>query len=266
MNTKRIFNIDLLNITQSSLLQQFTKGVMYTPNVDHLVRLQKDFHFYNVYKNADWIICDSNIVYWSLKFLGTPIAQVIPGSSFFSSYCQFHKFNDDVRIFLLGAAPGVAQTALFNINKKIGRKIVVGAHSPSYGFENDEDECEYLIDLVNQSGATVLAVGVGAPKQEKWIDKYRYSFDNINLFMAIGATIDFESGNVKRAPKYFQAVGFEWFYRLLQDPKRLVKRYLIDDLPFFYYLIRQRLGFYENPFPVRSKTETELESSTTSYK
>ncbi len=84
-----------------------------------------------------------------------------------------------------------------NINRRVGRQIVVGAHSPSYGFEKNEQECEELIHIVNESGATVLLVGAGAPKQEKWIAKYRSRMSGVKLFMALGATIDFEAGNIK---------------------------------------------------------------------
>ena len=69
----------------------------------------------------------------------------------------------------MGAKEGVAQKAMEEINQRVGRQIVVGAHSPSFGFEKNEDECKELIDIVNKSGANVLLVGVGAPKQEKWI-------------------------------------------------------------------------------------------------
>ena len=108
--------------------------------------------------------------------------------------CSIDHANDpNCRIFLLGAAEGVADKAMENINRKVGRQIVVGTHSPSFGFEKDERECMELVDIVNASDATVLLVGVGAPKQEKWIAKYRSQMFNIKLFMALGATIDFEA-------------------------------------------------------------------------
>lgn len=86
------------------------------------------------------------------------------------------------------------------INQKVGRNIVVGAHSPSYGFEKKPEECEKLVHIINESGANVLLVGVGAPKQEKWIMKYRNRMPRIDIFMGLGATIDFEAGTLKRAP------------------------------------------------------------------
>jgi exopolysaccharide biosynthesis WecB/TagA/CpsF family protein len=243
----KILNIEIDNLTLPELLHQLDSGVLITPNVDHLIKLQKDREFYKVYQNADWIICDSRILAKCLKFLDTPVIEVIPGSSFFTEFYLYHKDNENMKIFLLGAAEGVAQKAMQNINTRVGRKIVVGAHSPSFGFENNEAECQEIIRLINATDANVLVVGVGAPKQEKWIYKYKKRLISINLFMALGATIDFEAGNVKRAPQIFQKMSLEWLYRMFQQPKRLVKRYLIDDLPVFWYIFRQKIG-YKNPF------------------
>ena len=126
--------------------------------------------------------------------------------------------------------------------------MVVGAHSPSFGFEKHEDECEELVRIVNESGANVLLVGVGAPKQEKWIMKYRDKMPEVKVFMALGATIDFEAGTLKRAPKIWQKIGMEWLYRCMKEPKRLFKRYFVDDMQFFYYFGKQLLGIYKDPF------------------
>ena len=134
------------------------------------------------------------------------------------------------------------------INCKVGRRIVVGAHSPSFGFEKDERECDELVDIVNRSGANVLLVGVGAPKQEKWIMKYRDRMPGVDVFMALGATIDFEAGTLKRAPVFWQKTGMEWLYRCLKEPKRLFRRYFVDDMQFFFYFAKQLLGVYKDPF------------------
>jgi exopolysaccharide biosynthesis WecB/TagA/CpsF family protein len=126
--------------------------------------------------------------------------------------------------------------------------MIVGAHSPSFGFEKNEEECAKIIELINQSGATVLAVGVGAPKQENFISKYKDQFTNIKIFLAIGATIDFEAGNIKRAPKWISEIGMEWLYRLLAEPKRLWKRYLVHGPSFFWLILKQKLNLYVDPF------------------
>ena len=246
--TIRILNVDMLAITEEQLLEEMNKGVLITPNIDHLVKLQHNKELYDAYKQSEWIVCDSKIVYLLSKLLKNSLPMAIPGSSFFTAFYEYHREDNNCKIFLLGAAEGVADKAREKINEKVGREIVVGAKSPSFGFEKKEDECEELVKRVNESGANVLVVGVGAPKQEKWIMKYRNSMPNIELFMALGATIDFEAGNIKRAPKIFQKLALEWLYRFIKEPKRLFKRYFIDDMQFFYYFGKQLMGKYKDPF------------------
>lgn len=248
MNKVAMLNVDIQSLTQQELLKRLDKGVLITPNVDHLVKLQKDKDFYDVYQKAEWVVCDSKILYLMSKLLKEPLPEAIPGSSFFTAYYMYHKNDRNCKIFLLGAAEGIAEKAMKNINEKVGRRIVVGAHSPSYGFEKNEQECEELVRIVNESGANVLLVGVGAPKQEKWIMKYRDMMPGVDVFMALGATIDFEAGTLKRAPKVWQKCGMEWLYRVIKEPKRLFKRYFVDDMQFFYYFTLQLLGLYKNPF------------------
>ena len=248
MNVIKILNIAILSLTQKELLEKLDKGVLITPNVDHLVKLQRDREFYNVYQKAEWVVCDSKILYLLSKLLKHPLPEAIPGSSFFTAYYTYHKEDRDCRIFLLGAKSSIAAKAMERINEKVGRQIVVGAHSPSFGFEKKEQECEEIIEIVNKSGANVLLVGVGAPKQEKWIMKYRDRMPNVKLFMALGATIDFEAGTLKRAPMFWQKIGMEWLYRVLKEPRRLFKRYFIDDMQFFFYYVKQLLGLYKDPF------------------
>ena len=138
--TIKILNSNILSLTQMDLLDQLQRGVLITPNLDHLVKLQHDREFYKVYRQAEWVVCDSKILYLLSKLLKHPLPEAIPGSSFFTAFYMFHKDDPDCRIFLLGAKEGIAQKAMERINEKVGRKIVVGAHSPSFGFEKNERE------------------------------------------------------------------------------------------------------------------------------
>lgn len=250
METIKLLNVQISNVSLSEILEKIEAGgVLYTPNVDHLVRLQKDPNFYQIYMEADYRICDSQIMYYASRFLGSPIREKIAGSDFFPAFYRYYQHDENIRIFLLGSRAGVAQKAQEIINRKLGRNIIVGAHSPSFGFENYQDECQRLVELINRSDATVLAVGVGSPKQEKWIHQYKSQLKHIKIFMAIGATIDFEAGLVPRAPRLMSDSGLEWLYRLISEPKRLWKRYLVDDLLFFWLILKQRTNRYRNPFP-----------------
>ncbi len=246
--TVRLLNIDVTSVTESGLLDALEKGLVVTPNVDHFVHLQKNQEFYEAYQSAEWIVCDSRIVYFLSKLLPESLPEAIPGSSFLGSFYMYHKNDKECRIFLLGAAEGVAHQAMDQINRKVGREIVIGAHSPSYGFEKNEAECDQIIDIINQSGATVLVIGAGGVKQEIWLARYRHRMPGVKLFMALGATIDFEAGNVSRAPKLLRDIGMEWLYRLMMEPKRMYRRYLINDPVFFLYFAKQLLGIYRNPF------------------
>ncbi|MEO1427889.1 MAG: WecB/TagA/CpsF family glycosyltransferase [Cyanobacteria bacterium J06633_8] len=246
MKKIRILNLEIDNWSKQELLDKLKSGVVLTPNVDHIVKLQKDSEFVKSYSIGDYKICDSQIVMYASKFLGTPIKEKISGSDLLPAFCNYHKNNEDIKIFLLGAAQGVAKTAQKQINHKIGRRIVVNSYSPPFGFEKDEAECMRIIDLINNSDATVLVIGLGAPKQEKWLYKYKDDLKFIKIFMALGATIDFEAGNVKRAPKWMSEIGLEWLFRLLSEPKRLWKRYLLDDIPFIFLILKQKLSMYMN--------------------
>lgn len=236
-----ILGVEIDNISQRQFLSELTKGVIFTPNVDHLMKLQEDAEFQAAYRQADYKVCDSQILMYASKLLGKPLKAKISGSDLLPLFCDYHQKNTDITIFLLGGAEGVAKQAQININATTGRDIVIAAHSPTFGFEKDQAECQAIIDMVNDSGATVLAVGVGAPKQELWIAKYRSQMPGVNIFMAVGAALDFEAGNKPRAPQFWSDLGIEWLYRLLSEPKRLWKRYLLEDMPFFKLLLKQKL-------------------------
>lgn len=244
----QLLNIAFDNLDRATLLARFERGMLLNPNVDVLMKLQGDADFYAVAQRAEFTICDSQIVLAATRFLGTPLRERISGSDFFGEFCAYHAHRPDIRIFLLGAMDGVAERARANVNARVGRDIITHAHSPSFGFERNAVESQRIVDAINASGATVLAIGVGCPKQEKWADRWRASLPNIRQIMCIGATIDFEAGNVPRAPRWMSDVGLEWLFRMVADPKRLVRRYLVDDLPFFWLLLKQRLGRYRNPF------------------
>lgn len=237
-----ILNIPIDSIGMRELLDELKHGgVVFTPNVDHLMKLQKDREFYRVYQDADYRVCDSQLIMYASRFLGQPIQQKVSGSDLFPAFYQRYSQDENVKIFLLGGLAGVAAKASQRINAKVGRNMVVGTYSPPLGFESDPAECAKIIEIINHSGANVLAVGVGAPKQEKWIGQYRLSLTEIKTFLAIGATIDFEAGNLRRAPAWMSSAGLEWLYRLLSEPGRLWKRYLVEDLGFFVLIFRQKL-------------------------
>ncbi|MCJ8278488.1 MAG: WecB/TagA/CpsF family glycosyltransferase [Rivularia sp. ALOHA_DT_140] len=264
MTQVQLLNVIINNVAMSDLLDKLQGGgLVVTPNVDHLMKLQRDRDFYGVYQEAEYRVCDSKILMYVSRFLGTPIQEKISGSDLFPAFYNYYRNDESIKIFLLGAEDGIAEIAQRKINSKVGRNMIIDTYSPPFGFEKDEEECQKILQLINSSDATVLAIGVGAPKQEMWIAKHRKKLRKVKIFLAIGATINFEAGNVKRSPQWMSEVGLEWLYRLLSEPRRLWKRYLMDALPFVYLVCKQRFQLYKNPW---SKAKQNPDSNLSSFK
>ncbi|WP_342597607.1 WecB/TagA/CpsF family glycosyltransferase [Cyanobacterium aponinum UTEX 3222] len=139
MEKINFLNITINNVSLSELLTELSTkgGLIVTPNVDHLVKLQTDSSFLKAYHLADYVVCDSKILQYALKLLGKPIKEKISGSDLFPAFYNYNRDNKDIKIFLLGGMEGVAEKAKNNINQKVGREMVVEALSPSFGFENN---------------------------------------------------------------------------------------------------------------------------------
>ena len=241
-----MLNVWVDNLSMEQLMARLDEGIVFTLNPDHLYHLQRNRDFYNAYRQADFITSDSKYVYWGLGWIGRRIQEKVSGSDIVPAYCHHHRNNPAVKVFMLGAAPGIAQRAREVINARVGREVVVGAHSPSMKFATDEHEIAEVIRIVNDSGATCLIIGLGAPKQEIWITRYRSAMPNVKVYMGVGATIDYEAGAVKRAPRWMTRIGLEWLYRITTEPRRYWRRYL-RDLEYFWLLLLDGLGLYRSP-------------------
>lgn len=238
----KILKAKIHNISRPELFAAFTEGALFTPNVDFLMLMENDPEFLDLFHQAEFRVCDSQILMWAGRFLGTPFKEKISGSDFMFEFCEHHKNDPRYSMFFFGAADGVADIARERINSRLGCNFVVGAYAPPMGFENDPVEVERARQIIRDSGAGSVAVALGAPKQERWIIENRPFLPNVRCYMGIGGTLSFEAGAVHRSPKWMSDVGMEWAWRLAKEPRRLWRRYLVDDLPFFKLLIRQKLA------------------------
>jgi len=141
-------------------------------------------------------------------------------------------------VYLLGAAPGVAERAAENVHRRWPAVRVVGTYSPPIGFERDAVENEGILERIADARPDVLVVGLGAPKQELWVHQHREKLA-AKVALCVGATIDFLAGEKARAPRWMQRVGLEWFYRVASEPKRLAARYARDAWIFPRLLARE---------------------------
>lgn len=235
MTRFKFLNIEIDNLSMEEsvfeidkLINKRKNSYVVTPNVDHIVKLENDKEFVEVYKNADLVLTDGMPLIWISKLLKTPIKEKVSGSDLFPNVCKL-ACEKGYSIFLLGAADGVASKAAENLMAKYKGLKIAGTFSPSYGFESNKNEVQKIVDIINKAKPDILAVGLGAPKQEKFIYKYKEDL-KVPISLAIGASIDFEARNIERAPIWMQKIGMEWFYRFIKEPKRMFKRYFIDDL------------------------------------
>lgn len=197
-----------------------------TPNLDHIVTLETDPEFAELYRNADLILADGKPLIWISKLLGAPIKEKISGSDLFPRVCAMAAEKGH-SIFILGAAEGVAAKAAENLKEKNPGLKIAGVYSPPVGFEQNKEELYKIAQIIKSAKPGILAVSLGSPKGEKFIYRHLREYE-IPLSISIGATIDFEAGNVKRAPEWMSNMGFEWLFRITQEPKRLIRRYWND--------------------------------------
>jgi N-acetylglucosaminyldiphosphoundecaprenol N-acetyl-beta-D-mannosaminyltransferase len=200
-----------------------------TPNVDHAVLLNEDENFRACYRDADLILADGHPIVWASKLLRRPLPERVAGSDLVPALFRAAKSNAEskLRVFLLGAAPGVAFRAARNIHEQYDGVEVVGIYSPPMGFEKSADENELILGRIALVRPDVVVVGLGAPKQEFWVHQHRDQI-RAKAALCVGATIDFLAGEKKRAPRWMQKTGIEWIHRMCSEPKRLVKRYAKD--------------------------------------
>lgn len=231
----KFMNTDIDNLTMAETLNEIDKLIqkkncsyVVTPNVDHIVRLEKDEELQKVYKNASLILTDGKPLIWISKWYKTPIKEKISGSDLFPRVCQLAA-NKNYTMYLLGAAEGVADTAAKNLMKKYPGLNIVGTYSPPFGFEKNKQEMKKIKTQIQDVHPDILIVGLGCPKQEKFM-YYHCKELGVPISFGLGASIDFEAGNIKRAPKWMSNHGLEWLYRFSKEPKRLFKRYFVDDL------------------------------------
>lgn len=213
-------------VKTQKLIEEHKTAYVVTPNVDHIVVMEKDEEFAKLYREADLVLTDGKPLIWISKLYGTPIKEKISGSDFFPELCGLAA-QKGYSVFILGAAEGVAAKAAANLQAKYPGLQIAGTYSPPFAFEDDPQELEKIETMIRTAKPTILAVSLGSPKGEKFIYRHKDAY-GVPLAISIGATIDFEAGNVKRAPKWMSDHGLEWLYRVTKEPKRLAKRYIVD--------------------------------------
>lgn len=184
-----------------------------TPNPEIVMLAQNDNEFKNVLDSADIVIPDGIGIVLASKLNKIKIKKRVAG---YDLVQKFFSMSKNYKIYFLGSTSEIIQLAQQNMSKKFPNINIVGVHN---GFFDDDTE---IIEQINSLKPDVLLVGMGAPKQEKWIFKYKDQI-NAKIFIGVGGSFDVMSGKIKRAPVIFQKLGLEWFHRLIKQPKRFFR-------------------------------------------
>ncbi|QWT52113.1 WecB/TagA/CpsF family glycosyltransferase [Eubacterium sp. MSJ-33] len=252
MGRIRLLNTEIDNISMEEALdridtmaQEKKPSYVVTPNLDHIVTIERDAYFREAYAHADLILADGKPLLWIAKAKKTPIREKISGSDLFPRIAQ-HAANKGYTMFFLGAGEGVAQKAAEELKKKYPSLMVIGCYAPPMGFEHDREAVLQIINRVKTAKPDILVVGLGTPKQEKFLYRH-YKQMGVPVSLGLGASFDFIAGNRKRAPRWMSNHGLEWLYRTLQEPKRLAGRYIKDAVGILPILFKYRnKGHYED--------------------
>lgn len=200
-----------------------------TPNVDHAVMIQTHAGLREAYQSAAMVLADGAPLVGAARLLGRSLPERVAGSDLTPAVLANAGKSERpaLRVFLLGAAPGVADRAAKRIVKQNNQIQIVGTHCPPLGFEHNSAQNQQALDAVASASPDLLIVGLGAPKQELWVSRHHKQL-RAKVALCVGATIDFLAGHKERSPEWMQRVGLEWAHRLASEPRRLAGRYARD--------------------------------------
>jgi len=232
-----IFGIEIDAVPKETAVSQIMEWIyskhrdhcryVVTPNVNHVVKLHGDEKFRHAYSGAALVLADGKPVVLASRLLRQPIPETVPGSDLVPALFEEGQARGGLRVFLLGAEPGVAECAAIRVQARWPSVRVVCTYSPPFGFERNYTENRKILRQIRHCNPELLVVGLGAPKQELWVHQHIEEI-NAKVTICAGATIDFLAGHKARAPLLMRRFGLEWLHRLLTEPGRLFKRYAYD--------------------------------------
>lgn len=240
MDSVKILNVRVLNGSLEEMMelsdeairnrkQIFGTGI----NLNQLYLIQNNPDFAHALDRA--VLCppDGTPVMWISNWMGKPLKQKVVGPSVTLALCKLAA-KKRYKVFVLGGKEGSAKKALENIKKGYGN-FESEYYCPPFGFERDVQETAKIVKMLTDSKADILLMALSAPKQEIFVDKYHKKFD-IPVTFGAGIAIDYFAGRIKQAPVWVNKTGMEWFFRMIQEPKRLFGRYIIHDLPTLIFM------------------------------
>lgn len=234
MEKQPLLNAYMNNVSMSEALDEICglverkkKSYVVAVNVDVVVKMEEDDYLRRIVNEADLTLVDGMPLVWISKLHKRPVKAKVSGSDLVPKLCKIAA-QEGYGIFIIGGADGVAEKAKGNLERDLPGIRIVGTYSPPLGFERDAEELEKINRIITEAHPEILVACFGCPKQEKWVYG-NYQKYNAVVSVCAGATVDFLAGNVRRAPRWMSEHGIEWLYRFFREPKRLFRRYFVDD-------------------------------------
>lgn len=241
---RHFLNTSIDNLTMKETLQKVSEAIEKDEQIHHTVvnagkiaALQNDKELRKSVNEATLINADGQAVIWASKILKKPLKERVAGIDLFVNLLALaHK--EGHKVYLLGAKPEVVQTLVKKLSSEFSPDLIAGSH---HGYFSKEEE-KGVVEKIASSGAKLLFVAMTSPKKEIFLNTHKKALRQINFIMGVGGSFDVLSGKTKRAPMWMQKSGMEWLYRVIQEPKRMWKRYLIGNTKFISLLIKEKFG------------------------
>ncbi len=254
MERVRLLNTSLDAVTLADTLALLGKYIdagqpqqIVTLNVDLIKIAQHNERFRAIVNTAALSVADGTPLLWAARWTGQHLPTRITGTDLVLGAAQLAAERGET-MFFLGAAPGVAAQAAAVVEQQFPG-VRISTYSPPMGQFSAADN-QRMVDLIRTSGATYLFVALGSPRGQIWLDDHLDQLD-VPVCAEIGGVFNFLAGTVRRAPQWMQRSGVEWVYRIVQEPRRLWRRYIVDDLPVFAQMLRQPLAGTGNARPAQ---------------
>jgi N-acetylglucosaminyldiphosphoundecaprenol N-acetyl-beta-D-mannosaminyltransferase len=210
-------------------------GWIATPNVDHVRRASRDARLAGLIRTADISVADGAPVVWATRLAGQPVPSRVTGADLLWSLSGAAA-AEGRSVYLLGGEPGVPERAAEALQAAYPELKVAGSCSPPRGFEQDPEQMDNCLQGLLAAAPDIVFVGLGFPKQENVISTFADQLPG-TWWLGCGAALPFAAGDLKRAPAWMRPLGLEWFFRLAHEPKRLFRRYVMEDAPFAFVLL-----------------------------
>ncbi len=213
-----------------------------TPNAQHIVLLRKDPGLREIYSRAKLILADGASISLAARMNGRKLPDRIPGVDLFQRLCK-EAAKLGLRVFLLGGRPGSAEEAVIKLQEHFPG-LLISTYCPPLGFEESDEEQRRISDAVRAVRPHLLFAAFGAPKQERWMYESGRAL-GVPVCVGVGGAFEMVAGRVRRAPLWVQRLGCEWIHRLIMEPRRMWRRYLIGNCQFAHIVIKQILSEFQ---------------------